>query len=306
MANGPPPRPHLTSASSCGFLVINKPAGCTSHDCVAIARRLLGIRRVGHGGTLDPAVTGVLPLAIGPATRLLPYLDGTKAYLGRIQLGLNTDSDDLSGEVLNQTPWPLLKKEQLEDLLSLFCGEQMQRPPNVSAVHIDGERAYKRARRGEQLQIPPRPVTIHHLKLLEWNAAEGNLAIELRCSAGTYVRSIARDLGERLGCGAALAELQRTSALGFEINQAIPLEALQPSTPLLDPLLALGARPQLKLDSAQWQAWCRGQRLPASSAVDYQNCDVVAMLRPDGSLAGLAHPTSTGELQPRVVFDAAG
>ena len=286
--------------------MIDKPAGCTSHDCVAIARRMLAIRRVGHGGTLDPAVTGVLPLAVGPATRLLPYLDGTKAYVGWIQLGVSTNSDDLSGELIQQTPWPKLERAALEDVLLKFCGEQPQRPPNISAVHVDGERAYKRARRGEQLEIAPRMVCIHHLQLIDWQAAEGRFAIEIRCSAGTYVRSLARDIGAMLGCGAALAELRRTGALGFELHQAIPLNQLTPQTPLVDPLIALGQKPRRQLSHQEWQGWCRGQRLQPTGAADLNGTEVVIILRPDGNLAGLAHPTSSGELQPRVVFDAAG
>jgi tRNA pseudouridine55 synthase len=286
--------------------VIDKPAGCTSHDCVAIARRLLGIRRIGHGGTLDPSVTGVLPLAIGPATRLLPYLDGTKAYAGRIQLGLTTHSDDLSGYPLNQAPWPQLEKQELGALLADFCGEHEQIPPSVSAVHVSGERAYRRVQRGEQPQIPARQITIHDLQLLSWNPSAGSFEIALRCSAGTYVRALARDIGAKLGCGAVLAELRRTSALGFNLGQAIALDQLHPQMALLDPLLPLGPRPQLQLDSQQWQAWCRGQRLQSPQLDDFSGTDVVVVLRPDGSLAGLAISIDTNELQPRVVFDAAG
>ena len=289
----------------CGFLVIDKPAGFTSHDCVSKARRALGTRKVGHGGTLDPAVTGVLPLAVGPATRLLPYLDGGKEYLGTIQLGLRTNSDDLSGEVLEQQDWPSLSQAELDRQLQPFRGLIQQRPPAVSAVHVDGERAHTRARRGEQLLLASRAVTIEQLDLLRWDPSTGQLDIKLRCSAGTYVRSLARDLGDQLGCGGALAQLRRTAALGFTLEASLPLEALGPETALSDPLSALAHLPQQQLSEEQWLAWTRGQRLPLEDPGQPEESALV-MLRPDGSLAGMARTRSDGLLQPKLVFDAAG
>ncbi|MEK9631862.1 MAG: tRNA pseudouridine(55) synthase TruB [Prochlorococcaceae cyanobacterium] len=289
----------------CGFLVIDKPAGCTSHDCVSKARRALGTRKVGHGGTLDPAVTGVLPLAVGPATRLLPYLDGGKEYLGTIQLGLRTNSDDLSGEVLEQQDWPSLSQAELDRQLQPFRGLIQQRPPAVSAVHVDGERAHTRARRGEQLLLASRAVTIEQLDLMRWDPSTGQLDIKLRCSAGTYVRSLARDLGDQLGCGGALAQLRRTAALGFTLEASLPLEALGPETALSNPLTALAHLPQQRLSEEQWLAWTRGQRLPLEGPEQPEESALV-MLRPDGSLAGMARTRSDGLLQPKLVFDAAG
>jgi len=289
----------------CGFLVIDKPAGCTSHDCVSKARRALGTRKVGHGGTLDPAVTGVLPLAVGPATRLLPYLDGAKEYSGTIQLGLRTSSDDLSGDVLQQGPWPPLSSAELDQQLQHFRGLIQQRPPAVSAVHVDGERAHARARRGEQLLLASRPVTIEHLALHHWDPNTGQLEITLRCSAGTYVRSLARDLGDQLGCGGALAHLRRTAALGFKLEASLPLEALGPDTALVDPLEALQHLPSQKLSEEQWLAWTRGQRLPLER-LEHPDDSPLVMLRPDGSLAGMARSRSDGLLQPKLDFDAAG
>ena len=293
------------TAPLCGFLVIDKPAGCTSHDCVSRARRALGTRKVGHGGTLDPAVTGVLPLAVGPATRLLPYLEGEKDYIGTIQLGLRTSSDDLGGEVLEQQSWPSLSQAELDGQLQHFRGLIQQRPPAVSAVHVDGERAHARARRGEQLLLASRPVTIEHLDLLRWDPSTGQLEIKLRCSAGTYVRSIARDLGDQLGCGGALAVLRRTAALGFTLESSLPLEALGPDTTLSDPLQALEHLPKQRLSQEQWLAWTRGQRLPLET-LDQPEQSALVMLRPDGSLAGMARTRSDGLLQPKLVFDAAG
>ena len=284
--------------------MIDKPAGLTSHACVARVRRAYGLRRVGHGGTLDPAVTGVLPIAVGPATRLLPYLGGTKAYHGVVQLGLRTDSDDLEGAVLERRPLPALDRAALEEALSTFRGPIQQVPPQVSAVHVNGERAYARARRGEASALPPRPVTIETLQLLRWDPLAGQLELAVRCSAGTYIRALARDLGERLGCGGALATLQRTEALGFVLAQAVPLEHLAALPPLLDPLQALTHLPRRSLSPAELGSWRCGRALEA--ATDHQADQALAIVGPDGKLAGIARADGTGWLRPRLVFDAAG
>ncbi len=291
-------------SSSCGFLVLDKPAGLTSHACVAHVRRAYGLRRVGHGGTLDPAVTGVLPIALGPATRLLPYLGGTKAYHGVVQLGLRTDSDDLEGAVLERRPLPALDAAALEEALAAFRGPIQQVPPQVSAVHVNGERAYARARRGEASALPPRPVTIEALQLLRWDPLGGQLELAVRCSAGTYIRALARDLGERLGCGGALATLQRTEALGFVLAQAVPLEHLTAVPPLLDPLQALGHLPRRRLSPAELGSWRCGRALEA--ATDHAAGQALAIVGPDGTLAGIARADGAGWLRPRLVFDAAG
>ncbi|MCT0206965.1 tRNA pseudouridine(55) synthase TruB [Synechococcus sp. CS-1332] len=298
--------PTSPSRHGCGFLVIDKPAGLTSHDVVARVRKASGLRRVGHGGTLDPAVTGVLPIALGPATRLLPYLPGDKTYRGTVKLGLRTSSDDLEGEVLEQQAVPSLGAEDLERALARFRGEILQVPPQVSAVHVDGQRAYARVRAGEQLALTARPVVIHGLDLLGWDPASGRLDLEVRCSAGTYVRALARDLGEALGCGGALASLRRTAALGFGLHQAISLERLAsgPLPPLLDPLDVLVDLPRQRLDPAQLSPWRCGRSLPRT--VEQLPEGAVAVLTPDGSLAGIARADGKGLLLPRLVFDATG
>lgn len=284
-----------------GFLVLDKPAGLTSHDCVGLVRRAYGLRRVGHGGTLDPAVTGVLPIALGSATRLLPYLNGPKAYRGVVRLGLRTSTDDLEGEVLEQRGAPSLDRASLEQALSSFRGEILQQPPQVSAVHVGGVRAYQRSRRGEIVALDPRPVTIHQLELLRWDPAQGELELLVRCSAGTYLRALARDLGEKLGCGGALAWLRRTEALGFMLAQAVPPESLP--QPLLDPLSALSHLPRQQLQLDEWDGWRCGRAFPASFSLDPGT--PVAVLSPQGRLAGIAH-ASHDRLQPKLVLDAAG
>lgn len=290
----------------CGFLVLDKPAGLTSHACVARVRRAYKLKRVGHGGTLDPAVTGVLPLALGPATRLLPYLEGDKTYRGVVQLGVRTVSDDLEGEVLARAAVPALEAGDLAAALAAFRGKIQQVPPQVSAVHVDGQRAYKRVRQGEQLELAARPVTVHRLELLGWDPASGALEVEVACSAGTYIRALARDLGEALGCGGALARLRRTGALGFGLEQAVLLACLDqlPLPPLLDPLAALAHLPRRQLAEAEQADWrcgrAIGQILPLEAG------QAVVVLSQDGNLAGMARARGEGLLQPKLVFNAAG
>ena len=290
----------------CGFLVLDKAAGLTSHACVARVRRAYKLKRVGHGGTLDPAVTGVLPIALGPATRLLPYLEGDKTYRGVVQLGLRTVSDDLEGEVLASFAVPALVAADLEAALASFRGPIQQVPPQVSAVHVKGQRAYALVRQGEQLELAPRAVTIQRLELLGWDGATARLELLVRCSAGTYIRSLARDLGEALGCGGALAQLRRSEALGFGLEQAVPLEALDqaPLPPLLNPLAALGHLPQRQLLDAELEGWRCGRAL--DHGLSLEAGEPVAVLGPDGNLAGMARTSEGGLLQPKLVFNATG
>jgi tRNA pseudouridine55 synthase len=290
----------------CGFLVLDKATGLTSHACVARVRRAYKLKRVGHGGTLDPAVTGVLPIALGPATRLLPYLEGDKTYQGVVQLGVSTVSDDLEGEVLARFAVPALVASDLETALAAFRGTIDQVPPQVSAVHVEGQRAYARVRLGEQLNLAARPVTIQRLELLGWDAATASLELLVRCSAGTYIRALARDLGEALGCGGALARLRRIEALGFGLEQAVPLEQLDqaPLPPLLDPLAALGHLPQRQLLDTELEGWRCGRALGHN--LPLKNEEPVAVLGPDGNLAGMARTSEGGLLQPKLVFNALG
>ena len=295
------------AAELCGFLVLDKPAGLTSHGCVAQVRRAYGLKRVGHGGTLDPAVTGVLPIALGGATRLLPYLTGDKRYWGRVRLGLRTSSDDLSGDLLEQRPVPRLGPQELEAALAPFRGTIQQRPPNVSAVHVDGERAYLRARRGEELNLASKTVTISELSLLGWDPERAELELEVACSAGTYIRSLARDLGEALGCGGCLAQLRRTGALGFGLDQSLPLDRLQhlPPPELLDPLVVLGHLERRRLEGeAELASWRCGRSL--ESGLELPDGTAVVVVAPDGSLAGMAQAQAGGRLQPKLVLQANG
>jgi len=293
-------------ALTCGFLVLDKPAGLSSHGCVARVRRAYGLKRVGHGGTLDPAVTGVLPIALGPATRLLPYLSGEKTYRGVVQLGVRTDSDDLEGEVLERQQPPPLTSTDLEATLEPFRGLIQQRPPAISAVHVNGQRAYKLARAGESVELQARPVSVHRLELLYWDPELGRLELEVACSAGTYIRSLARDLGEVLGCGGCLAQLQRTEALGFKLEQSVSWEQLEavPPPALVNPLEALSHLQQHQLTTEALAGWRCG-RLQACEPAWPIDAPVV-VVGPDGNLAGMARVQASGQLQPRLVLDAAG
>lgn len=210
-----------------GFLILNKTKGSTSHDCVKKVRKLLEIKKVGHTGTLDPQVTGVLPMAIGNATRFIQYLPQDKTYIGTIKLGISTDTDDIHGEIINKRDWPKLSFEDLDRYLSQFRGIIKQVPPKLSSVHINGERAYKKFLRNEDFNLSPREVEIKELILKKWDPNEGIIDINVKCSSGTYIRSIARDIGELLDSKGCLLSLKRTEAAGFKIETSIGFDALE-------------------------------------------------------------------------------
>ena len=207
-----------------GILNIHKSVGMTSHDVVGRVRKLLKQRRVGHAGTLDPAASGVLPICVGQGTRVAEYLsESGKAYRADITFGIVTDTYDAEGDIVRQAP-VTLTREDIESVLPSFLGPQMQIPPRYSAIKIQGQPAYKRTRAGEELVLEPRPIHLYSLDILDWQLPRLTLAIE--CSKGTYIRSLAYDLGERLGCGAYLSALVRTRSGPFELTQSSTLEQL--------------------------------------------------------------------------------
>ena len=213
--------------SNDGFLVINKERGCTSHDCVKQIRKLINKKKVGHTGTLDPEVTGTLPIAIGSATRFIQYLPQWKTYIGQIKLGLRTNTDDIQGSIINQRDWPKISSESLDQYLNNFRGIIKQIPPKVSSVHINGERAYKKALQNEDFELFPREVKIEELLLMKWNQTNGIIEIKIKCSAGTYIRSIARDLGTILNSEGCLLKLKRISACGFHEQNSIKISEIK-------------------------------------------------------------------------------
>ncbi|HEY4385912.1 MAG TPA: tRNA pseudouridine(55) synthase TruB, partial [Ktedonobacteraceae bacterium] len=208
-----------------GILVINKAPGMTSHDVVARVRKLLKQRRVGHAGTLDPMATGVLPICVGQGTRVAEYLsESGKAYEARITFGMTTDTYDTEGDVIRTTDASELDRATIEQLLPRFLGAQMQMPPRYSAIKIQGQPAYKRMRSGEEVTLEARPITITDLTIVDWQTP--HLTLSISCSKGTYIRSLAYDLGEASGYGAHLTALQRTRSGPFSLSDSITLEQL--------------------------------------------------------------------------------
>lgn len=209
-----------------GLILIDKPAGWTSHDVVAKARRVTGQRRIGHTGTLDPMATGLLVLCLGQATRLVEYLTGhDKRYTGEIVLGRTTTTDDAEGGTIEERPVPAVTAVDLRELERHFTGPLSQLPPAFSAIKVAGKRAYAVARAGDTPMLEPRPVAVHTLSLSV--ISPGRLAIELHCGPGTYVRSLARDIGAALGCGGHLGSLRRHAAGPFRVEAATTLEGLE-------------------------------------------------------------------------------
>lgn len=209
-----------------GALVVDKPVGMTSHDVVQAIRNGTNLRRAGHTGTLDPRASGVLVILVGPAVRLSEYVSASdKRYQAIIRLGGSTDTFDAEG-LVTPTKYPVSVTEaQFEEALKTFVGEIEQTPPPYSAVKVQGRKAYEMAREGEEVELAPRKITVHHLEVLEWTPPE--VVIDVHCSSGTYVRSLANDLGVMLGCGAYLVGLRRTKSGRFSLRDAVPLRKLQ-------------------------------------------------------------------------------
>jgi tRNA pseudouridine55 synthase len=252
-----------------GFLVVDKPRGWTSHDVVDAARGWLEARQIGHLGTLDPLATGVLPLAVRSATKLERFItDRGKGYTGRVRLGIETDTLDAEGQELRRSDAPLPDEEALREALSHFLGEIEQIPPMFSAVKKDGVPLHKLAREGREVERPPKTVRIDRIELLKYEPPFLDLAVD--CSEGTYVRTLAADLGSRLGCGAHLAELRRTRSGPFDVSQAQTPETLAAEAEagrlearLISPLDVLGL-PRLGVDATDIGVLRQGGEIPAS------------------------------------------
>lgn len=209
-----------------GFLNVYKPKGITSHDVVSALRRITKVKQIGHTGTLDPFAEGVLPICIGKATRLIEYLDDDKAYTGTIQLGSSTTTYDLEGEEVNSSDKKVTFNE-IEAALDKFRGEIEQLPPIYSAIKVNGKKLYEYAREGKEVKIEPRGVNISNLQILNFYPETRQLELHIECSKGTYIRSIANDLGEELGTYGHLVKLVRVKAGMFEVNNAVSLEHIQ-------------------------------------------------------------------------------
>ena len=290
-----------------GFLVVDKPAGWTSHDVVDAARGWFGTRRVGHLGTLDPLATGVLPLAIRAATKLVTYVqDRDKGYAGAIRLGRVTDTLDAEGRVLREYsgPWP--DEARVEDAMQSLVGDVEQVPPMFSAVKKDGVPLHKLAREGRQVERDPKRVRVHRFELRKYDPPRLEIAVE--CSGGAYVRVLAADLGERLGCGAHLADLRRTRSGPFTLDQASSPETLRVEAEsgeierrLVSPLAALGL-PALGLSADEVARVAQGSEIAASGPPGVPGTQMVAHDE-RGSVVGILELRPGRRLRPLRVLE---
>ncbi len=248
-----------------GFINLYKPTGFTSHDCVSKVRRLISMKKVGHGGTLDPLATGVLPIAVGKATRLLQFLPETKIYRALIRLGMTTSTDDLEGEVINTKSAFYVSKEKVVSYLGNFKGQIEQNPPIYSAIKKNGIKLYELARKGESVEVPPRIVNIYNINILNFFPGKyPEVEVEISCSPGTYIRAIARDLGAMLGVGGTLANLIRIESCGMKLEESIDFDTInqqiqQNSFTLIDPGSILSHLKSISLSPNDAKRWCYGQ-----------------------------------------------
>lgn len=285
-----------------GVLNLLKPPGMTSHDAVAFVRRTLGVKKVGHTGTLDPGVAGVLPVCVGKATRLAEYIAGSdKAYRAEITFGVTTSTQDSFGEVLAEADAAHLTRGDVAYALTRFHGPIDQVPPMVSAVKVEGRRLYELAREGVEVERAPRRVTIHKLQLLDFRPGPRPVAyVDVVCSKGTYVRTLAHDLGQYLRVGAHLSYLVRTRSGGFALADAATLEELAAGQArLLPPAAALGGMPRLVITGAAADRLKHG--VVPQVRVAEQDGETVALLDADGDLLALAEARG-GRLKLLKVF----
>jgi tRNA pseudouridine55 synthase len=255
-----------------GLLLTDKGPGVTSFQVVAHLRRTLGVGKIGHGGTLDPMATGLLPILIGEATKLTAYVQGQdKEYLATVRLGVTTDTLDATGQVMRERPVPPLSAHDLRAVLDRFVGEIAQVPPMFSALHAGGRRLHELARAGIEVERPPRRVRIHSLEVVEW--APPDLRLRVACSSGTYVRSLAADVGEALGCGGHVAALVRTRVGAFSLDEAVPWARVQHGTAaelaahVLPADRAVAHLPSARVTREDGERLAHGQEVPVGAVV---------------------------------------
>jgi len=287
-----------------GFFIVDKPVGPTSHNIVTLVRRGTGVRKVGHAGTLDPRASGVLILCLGPATRLSEYLStSSKRYEAVVRFGTATQTYDAEGPVLRQTEAvPTL--EEIQAVLPEFRGEIEQVPPPFSAIKVRGKKAYELARAGQDVQLEPRTVTIHLLRILKYQPPD--LLLDVECTAGTYIRSLAHDLGARVSTGAYLASLRRTRAGPFSLEDAVPLPKLEVgfltnkwTRYLISAVEALPDFPMIKVEGENLELIRFGRRIPAEPG----SGGMARAIGPDGELIAVLEIAEEGKKwHPRKVF----
>lgn len=288
-----------------GVLVVDKPVGLTSHDVVQIIRKGTNIRRAGHTGTLDPRASGVLVILVGPAVRLSEYVSASdKRYQAILRLGATTDTYDADGQILQSRPVENITEDQFQVALEGFIGEIEQVPPPYSAVKVHGKKAYEMAREGEEVDLAPRKIKVYSLDLLEWAPPEA--VIDVYCSSGTYVRSLAHDLGEKLGCGAHLVGLRRTKSGRFTLRDAVPLrklrEAFETNTwyqYIIPAAEALSDWPVVELSEEDVDLIRHGHRIAAEAG----GPTLVRGVSGDGELVALLEfDPASSQWQPKKVF----
>lgn len=290
-----------------GAIVVDKPTGMTSHDVVQAIRNGTGIRRVGHTGTLDPRASGVLVVLVGPAVRLSEYVSASdKRYQAIVKLGASTDTFDADGKFTHKSEAPVnVTEAQFEEALKKFIGHIEQTPPPYSAVKVQGRKAYEMAREGEEVELAPRTIDVYHLEVLEWAPPEA--VIDVHCSSGTYVRSLANDLGDLLGCGAYLVGLRRTKSGRFSLRDATPLRKLQEAFKsgnwaqyLIPAAEALADWPAIELDPDLVDAIKHGHRVAAAEDAKPGMVRAVSMA---GELVALMElDEETRQWRPKKVF----
>ncbi len=289
----------MTESKSAGVLTIAKPTGMTSRDAVNVVQRLLRPVKVGHAGTLDPLATGVLVICIGGATRLVPWIqDGRKRYLATFRLGLTSDTDDITGKITATNDASAITRSAVEETLAGFVGRIEQVPPQFSAVHVQGQRAYDLARRGETVELAAKTIEVDSITLTAWNPPD--FTVEILCGSGTYVRSIGRDLGSSLGCGALMTALERTAVGKFQLGDSVELSSLNRETvaaqtrPAID---AVSHLPRVEFSSADILSLRQGKRLPLTPGTNVIANQDYAAVDESGELIGII--TGTDESPPR-------
>ena len=281
-------------------MLVDKPAGKTSHDIVQHVRRALGIRAAGHTGTLDPFATGLLVVLVGRATRLARFVEAQpKTYLATGRLGCRTTTDDLTGELIGPESVALLPETLVRDTLAGFLGTQAQRPPQFSAKRVGGERSYRKARRGEAVELAEVDITVHAIALVAYRPPEFDFRVTV--SPGTYVRAIARDLGEQLGIGSHLTRLRREAIGSLRVESAVSLDRLSPAA-LIPPRGVLADLPAVELDEAGRKDVAHGRAVRESGEARKRGSGEVVALMRGGELVAVAR-AEDGWLRPTVVLE---
>ena len=272
-----------------GFLNVYKPKGKTSHDVVAYLRRVTKVKQIGHTGTLDPFAEGVLPVCIGKATRLIEYLSDDKAYKGIVQLGYSTTTYDTEGDIVKSSD-KTVSADEIENALNNFKGEIMQTPPVYSAIKVNGKKLYEYARRGEEVKVEPRKVSINKIVLLNYDSDLRQAELLIECSKGTYIRSIANDLGEMLGTYGHLIKLVRIKAGSFDIDSSLSLDTLQTKeqveSNLIYPLERL-SYPKYELSASDYERVSHGMNISSTKTFN----DGIVMLIKNNMLVAVAEKT---------------